>query len=59
MFSSVTQMDDRQVVSVVITSMPILKSALIEATPGPTNSITLLFTYPFLNTAPMMASATS
>ena len=32
------------VVSVVITSMPMRKSALKDATPGPTNSMTLFFT---------------
>lgn len=38
------EMDERQVVSVVITSIPIRKSALKFFTPGPTNSITLLLT---------------
>ena len=36
--------DDKHVVSVVITSTPILKSALRLDTPGPTNSITLFLT---------------
>ena len=34
-------MEDKQVVSVVITSIPIRKSALKPDTPGPTNSITM------------------
>ena len=40
----VFQMEERQVVSVVMTSIPIRKSAESDATPGPTNSITLFFT---------------
>ena len=59
MLSSVSHIEDKHVVSVVITSIPIRKSALREATPGPTNSITLFFTKPFLKTAPMIAKATS
>ena len=42
--ASVFQIEDRQAVSVVITSMPIRKSALKFSTPGPTNSITLFLT---------------
>ena len=38
------KIEDKQVVSVVITSIPIRKSALKLEIPGPTNSITLLFT---------------
>ena len=45
-------------VSVVMTSMPLRKSVVMDAMPVRTNSITLFFTYPFANTS-RMASATS
>ncbi len=57
--SSVCQIDDKHVVSVVITSTPIRKSTLKLSTPGPTNSITLFLTNPFPNTSPIIARATS
>ena len=41
---NIEKIDVKQVVSVVITSTPILKSALKLETPGPTNSITLFLT---------------
>ena len=52
-------MEVRQADSVVMVSMPFRKSMDREWTPGPTNSRTLFFTKPFLNTAPMRVRATS
>ena len=48
-----------EVVSVVITSMPLRKSIERFLTPGPTNSRTLFLTKPFLKVAPTSAIATS
>ena len=39
--------------------MPILKSELKLSIPSPTNSITLLLTYPFAKTEPIIAKAIS
>ncbi len=50
---------ERQVVSVVITSMPLLKSIERFFIPGPINSRTLFLTNPFLKVAPTSAIATS
>ena len=49
--SSVAHTEDRQAVSVVITSMPLRYSMGSEATPSPKNSSILFLTKPHSNTA--------
>ena len=57
--SSVVQIEVRQEVSVVITSMPLRKSTGSSLTPGPANSSTLFFTKPLSKVALTSEMATS
>ena len=52
-------MEERQVVSVVMTSTPLRKSMGSPATPGPANSSTQLFTKPLPKVAFIRAMAAS